>query len=947
MGVWDSFHLVPTTPTSYAESSSHLAGPRNSAFYQHDVSSLGQKYTTSKQFDALGSSTASTSNIPTSFTGHITLIDNMHAGEYDKSSVPGLNPLGQGNPGVFDTHDGLVVDRWPGDEGLKRSPMYQEVEEATQSRISRPASLMASPGRDIHMSNPPPSDAHTDKLEDWSWLGDLLESDEWNALEARKSSGVLDDQLKTLEMSGKVSPEHGYAPHRQLFQDDVFETLPDLLSIPAFNEHNHDYLSSAHMSLSTDPHHAITATGSPVGNTALYEDTNSMSLLESSFPPPISVHSLGGALQHEDIRPSSFYEGITGIKSASKAPQVTGVLTPHDHIQKKPAFSNAPRTEFSQSSSDHRILNAKLIRSPESQVGHNLGQSHNFENFLESQTFHEESKSNSHDVSSQLHPLSVSPPVSNDLENFGTSFDHFTHGIDKARLRSVFRIFANYSSQDSPITIDTLLHELNSLPPLDDLPNFDEFTLDPHKISSSLSEQNGVTSERSPSSSLDNEARSHLAESDIEKSDDIAGSRPLEWLKTASSRPFQWRKNGDELDRDTSAKSVVVLPRSSDEQDLDQDNPMTTSQNTKPPSQDALASSSKSGQLKGPSQTYQVESQPSKRKSPHDPFSFDEDDGPISQVKLSSTSADTRFHNVDSSTRSSLPRSWRQSKPQTVLEFDSERNSGFEKPLNTILKNPVDFETQPVNYRAKKKSRKNKDLPSKATYPQREFNLDFNANHVQKLALNSKDKPRSPRALIDTFQPRIQKFKNRISKREPDKDQSKHLTENLGILFDNYLEMIAICSEIVSPKVGHTNLQQDLLDAYMWLSEKWVKIPKTKFYWYPVRKTKFPPQKSHADQTFSTKFDSLPVYEGTVFWLNHKLYNPRREHVAAEYAIRFMRENREDWIELIIRRPAKVLTIRGLLSSMRKVRPLKYPGPARSESSKPRLTSRKKRQGVV
>lgn len=91
---------------------------------------------------------------------------------------------------------------------------------------------------------------------------------------------------------------------------------------------------------------------------------------------------------------------------------------------------------------------------------------------------------------------------------------------------------ANYSSQNWPINIDSLLRELNSLPPLDDLPNFDDISLDPHIVFSSPSEQRGVSSEKSSSGFLGTAARSHLkAASHIENSDDTASSRLLEWRK--------------------------------------------------------------------------------------------------------------------------------------------------------------------------------------------------------------------------------------------------------------------------------------------------------------------------------------------------------------------------------------------------------------------------------
>ncbi|EGF99975.1 uncharacterized protein MELLADRAFT_112262 [Melampsora larici-populina 98AG31] len=920
MGIWDASRFAP-------ESWSHLAEPRNPLLHQHDVSFLENEYTaTSTLFDTPGSP-----------------VDRIYTGGNGKHPVPSFDSPGQEDPGVLNTPDRLANNWWSGAESPEQRSVYQEIGDGSQhhSLLSTLQTETASLWHDTHLFTSPPLDAHRDKLEEWSGLEDLFASGDWNTFKAQKSPSVPDDRVETLEMFGKVSVEHEHAPHRDHFQEIVFEELPEIVSVPAWDVYNHYPLSNSHMSSSpVDLYHAITTTGSPVGNTALFEDTSSMSHLGSPLPPPISVHSPGGALQNGDFPPDSLYKSITGIKRDFKAHEVAGVLAHHEFHETPQAFWNMPPTEFSQSSPDYQTLDGNLIRSPQSHVFNNLGHSHNFENSLESQTFHKAPRSNLHDMSSQLHPLPASAPLSNQLETFGKTFDHLDHGISDSTkpISPIIKEGSDWSSessQDSPITLDSLIHELDLLPHLDVLPELESFLMDPHMPFSPLSEQYGVSSAQTPSGFLDTQpSRNFKVASGIEKSDD-----------TASPRLIEWKSNEVELDR---ANPGIVpclfrLPvfhsaSLQARQNLDQD--ITSSQNTKLPYQDALASSPRSGQLKRPTRTYQIDSQPSKRKTLHASSSLDENDESFSQSKLFSTSADSQIHPTDSSTRPSSQPSSPQSKPHTNLEFQSEKHSDLEEPRNeetipeifdkmrskiTGIKENYSSTWADVRFNeatsaySERVHKMHTLLHLSDTSPPEEVDLDF-----------AKPIPMSSRALLEKHQPQLQDFTNSILKHEPNEHPARHVIVNLQTLWDNFLEMVTICSEILSLNRVQTNMEQDVLDAHDWILEKWKRIPETKFNWWPVRGATYPPGKPHESNSFTEDFEKLPVHESTVFWLNHRLHNKRREGAAADYVLRFIREKREGWILYLTPRTVDKVLSRTLLGTMKKVRSLSYPSPSRN-----------------
>lgn len=887
MGVWDLPHLASTTPADYGDLWSHLAETHDLSLNQNDGSLIEQIYATT---------------------------------------------AGQDHPDVFNSPDGFMDNWWSGDEGREQHSMFQEVGDETLSHPFLSASQISSPRHDIHDPSLPQSDAHTDMLGEWSRLEDLSENDEWNVLDAQKSPSVLDSRLEALEMLRKASPqhEHEHAHHRNLFQDDVFEGLANLGSIPPLGDIHHYH--SAHTSSSpAKSYDDFTTIGSPGGGTTLYEATNSMPHLDSFFPSSFPIHSPGGALHNEDFQPKTLDESATRIRGEPQAHEVMEALLRHDHIQNPPAFSNTPGpADLSQSSSDYRILDEDLIRSPEPHAGHDLGISHNFENFLESPTFHGERRPISHD-SSHLYPLSVGSPVSSEPENFEKYFDHLPHGTSHNKPMSPISETKKGSdrsphfSRYHPMSLDATLHELDSIPHFDDLPSFGEFSMDRHMHFSAISEPRIVSSERTLSGFLESEAR---------KDSKAASNKNLD--DTASSKLAEWRNNRVQMDWADSG-----------EQNLDQDRHITISQNPELPFQDAPDSSIRPGQLKRPSQTLQVNSRPSKRKSPHDPFSFDEDDRSISQAKQVFASKATQIHTADSSTVPSQQTSWVPIKPRPTLGFGSGTISGFErlgdhatvpktfdqthsKDMAIEKESPAPSPYEKLNEATTAYSEKIRELHSSlrftGTSPQEKVKLNT-ANHQ---SLSSRD-------LIDRFQPQISDFMNSILKHEPNVYQSSHLIDNLEMLWDNYLEMIASCSQLISSKRISTNLEQDLLDAQNWILEEWKDIPTTRFNWWPARAgAVHPPGKALDELAFVEKFSSAAtrsIHAGTVFWLSHAFYNQRREHVATFHVMRFMRDKRENWIHWLKPKRAKVLSVRTLLTKMKKVKPLKYPSARVKDSS--------------
>ncbi|KAH9814145.1 hypothetical protein DFH28DRAFT_895324 [Melampsora americana] len=147
----------------------------------------------------------------------------------------------------------------------------------------------------------------------------------------------------------------------------------------------------------------------------------------------------------------------------------------------------------------------------------------------------------------------------------------------------------------------------------------------------------------------------------------------------------------------------------------------------------------------------------------------------------------------------------------------------------------------------------------------------------------------------------------------------------MEMLWDNFLEMVSICSEVVSSNYIDTNLAEDLHDAYNWIAKEWTRIPETKFESLPIRGVKYRTGQLKPDDAFIREFERKSIYEGTVFWLSHRMHDQRRERVAATYVLRFMNSRRQHWIQHLTLSTSIRLFPRTLLIYLKRVRPLKYP----------------------
>ncbi|KAH9813674.1 hypothetical protein DFH28DRAFT_1128328 [Melampsora americana] len=194
----------------------------------------------------------------------------------------------------------------------------------------------------------------------------------------------------------------------------------------------------------------------------------------------------------------------------------------------------------------------------------------------------------------------------------------------------------------------------------------------------------------------------------------------------------------------------------------------------------------------------------------------------------------------------------------------------------------------------------------------------------QRMVSNSKKLPLSPRDLIDEYEPTIRKFLKSLEAGEKNKEFAKYLVENMEKLWDNYLEMITLSSQLIS-KSQKTDMRQDLIDAYKWIAPQWKDIPGTSFDWLPIPGLKCTGGRLSKHDAFTEKFEVLSVHEGTVYWLGHRMYDRRRERVAGMYALNFIHEKRPDWIGVLKPPSTEKFYIRTFLLKIQSNRRLKYP----------------------
>ncbi|EGG06422.1 uncharacterized protein MELLADRAFT_63379 [Melampsora larici-populina 98AG31] len=661
-------HPVPTMGNSY------FAEPFDPALHQQEVSSLAREYTSSILFDVPEPSIASDVGIPTWSTGHDTAIDDFYTSIYGKSSLPSLHYSGEMSSGVFNARDG-AVNSWSGAESQEGHPTHQEVGEDTQSHLSRPASQVATPRRDANLLNVPSSDTHANILGEDSWDQDQLAGKRYypEGLHAiHQPPGIADDSLArldllresspkspevrapkphhewksvkspsvaepppgTLEMFGKVSPSEAYP---QSLQGHSFDKLPNLARIPASRGYDHSALLSSSMYLFSTEHRI------------------------AFYPESYPGHSLGGDQNFESFMDSRIFHS---------EPQ----FTTHDASIAPPAFPV--------------ISPVSNQRNPLETLGDS------FNHFTDGL-------------------LRLTKPISTSLEENQGTLSEWSSRFGLQDTPSISSPPLHSSSLYSP----TPAHEVflnqgpvsywglaqrnrgwyivnqpgsNEIHHADVLPILEGASMGSHKYSGKLlvplSKQGGGSSEESSRGFFNSEGqRSFEAVSGNERSDDSRGSGFVHWknngVKLGRAEPgiilFLLRLlTVTQVSIHISASSYVkkklrhVVPSSDlDKQNLYQEKPSMTFENTRSTFRDARVRFPRPDQRKRPTQTYQVDPQSSKRQAQLDPSLSDETVGSITQAKKRSPSIEIESRSSESSALSTQRRS--RSKPRDTRVFDS------------------------------------------------------------------------------------------------------------------------------------------------------------------------------------------------------------------------------------------------------------------------------------
>lgn len=354
---------------------------------------------------------------------------------------------------------------------------------------------------------------------------------------------------------------------------------------------------------------------------------------------------------------------------------------------------------------------------------------------------------------------------------------------------------------------------------------------------------------------------------------------------------------------------------------------------------------SRSRHLKRPSQTHEVETQSSKEETRHNPPSLNEDDGSIGRINRYLKPIDDKIHSSDSSTRlkASGKRAiekyygtlWYREKYQKtqladLAEQHFRKKPAVEGPQLGSSNHPQPSEEETIT---------NPRLTA--------IGSEYVKKRSRELISNSGHEPLVSRALVDTLRPKVLEYLQLIDKHQDFERHAGYIIENMYQLWDNYLEMVSICSEVVSSNGVDENLVEDLHDAYNWLAEKLSRIPKTQFEWLPIQGQRRPPGNEFHGDSFVEEFDRLSIHDGTILWLKSRTHDRTREHVSAVYLWQFMDDERKDWIAHLT--PStnvnpSGLTIKTLMTSVNRVRRLKFPSPRFKEREAKRLSKEKERE---
>ncbi|EGF99862.1 uncharacterized protein MELLADRAFT_68238 [Melampsora larici-populina 98AG31] len=194
-------------------------------------------------------------------------------------------------------------------------------------------------------------------------------------------------------------------------------------------------------------------------------------------------------------------------------------------------------------------------------------------------------------------------------------------------------------------------------------------------------------------------------------------------------------------------------------------------------------------------------------------------------------------------------------------------------------------------------------------------------NLGQEFLSNPDHQPISPRELIDsTYQPKILEFINSFSQDRIHELDSPFLKENMGIALDNYLEILTICSEVVWSLGLNTKMEDDVRDGYEWIMDELARLPQRQSEGSTNDGDRHPSETPIPDTNdFAKTFDSLSVYDGTVFWLSYRVLERKRERVGAKYVLEFMCQKRSHWIKYLTPHTANKLYVKTLLMLSKRI----------------------------
>ncbi|EGG06415.1 uncharacterized protein MELLADRAFT_106718 [Melampsora larici-populina 98AG31] len=728
---------------------------------------------------------------------------------------------------------------------------------------------------------------------------------EWRSDNVQRTQSIHDHPLRTPKIFGTSSPEYEQPHHREVSQDELFDKLPSPDLTAPLARHDHYTLSNDHISPSTtDPYDEITTTVYPAEHTTMHDETHPMPYLQYSFPSSSPEYQFNGVLRNDRFHSNNPSETFNKkhnqiVDDASSRPPVSPVISSLSN-GRRPLGTLEDMTNFLTHDTAHSTQ--PMIPVLESQQGSERSSNFGFRDFPPTS-----------------HPLFQYPsPASHAHKDFLNQAEVPSLGSSRSKKGEEPENQADIFEFEHP----------------EDLLRSGGLSMHPHSYSSTqsvpLSEQRLLSKEPSKIF-VDNDAWTDFeATNEAVRSEGYASSRFLE-------KNNQWNPSQN----------------NPDDRNLDQKKDSSTSQGKRLFSQES-ASLSRTTHLERPSQTHQGNSQSTKRKAADDSSSFANDYGFISQVeRLPSFLDDERFTSDPSNLPNRLS-SELVSKPRKTLRGLSRStfvSKSKEQHQEAISSNTDDLQKHDSKLRAieiyygenwpherlkkaqlaylSETSHTAADTisPLSSTSPQQESGLDYDKNHGHGLELisNLNHTPLPPRALIDTYQDKVLEFLKPMGAHQISERHMTYLVENMKKTWDNYLEMLSVCSEVVLSNGLHTDMLKDLQDGHNWLKEKLAKITSTRFEWLPLQGLRRPPEKADKSNVFRAQFDKLSLYDGTIFWLTHRMFDRRRERVGAMYALEFIKDQRKDWIAHLTPSSADELVVRTLMIFTKRVRPLKYP----------------------